>query len=138
MELNNRQINLYNYLLLKYDEERYISKKEICKDLPYEYPRHLETNKNEGNCSVAFFRISDDVKKINSNESIKHIIVSNKKGFKIANKEEARRYLESRFRRDLKSLKLDWQLKKKISSDGQLVMNGEVLETIETFIRNFG
>lgn len=127
--LNNRQLSLYNYLLNKKD---YVSKKQICKDLPMEYPRHLENNNNEGNKSYAYFLISNDVRVLNDSD-IESIIISNKRGFKVADKKEAIKYLERRFKRDFKSLKLNWKLKRKIDLDHQLKFDDDEIKIIEMF-----
>ena len=134
-ELNNRQINLYNYLLSKYEENEYISKKQICNDLPYEYPRHLENHNNEGNKSVAYANISKDIRVLNESD-IRHIIISNHKGFKIANEEEAIRYIYGKKFSALRKLKDSNILEKKLIKDGQLTFNNNELEEINTFIRN--
>lgn len=130
--LNQRQWDLYKYLLT---QNAYISKREICKALPYDYPRHLENNNNEGNKSVAFGNISKDVRAINNSDDIENVIISNKKGYKIADYEEAKKYIESRFKRDLKSLKLNWKLKRKVNIDGQLKYENEDIKEVITFLR---
>ena len=75
--------------------------------------------------------IRKDVRAINRSDETEHIIISSKKGYKIATKEEAARYIEKRFRRDLKSLKLDWHLKKKYGLDGQINID---MKEVKTFI----
>lgn len=130
--LNDRQLDLYRYLLM---QSTFKSKKEICKALPYDYPRHLENNNNEGNKSVAYSKISADVRAINNSDEIENVIISNKKGFKIADYEEAKKYIERRFKRDLRSLKLNWKLKKKVNIDGQLKFEDDDIKEIKTFIR---
>ena len=136
--MNNRQLELYNYLLSKRETDEYISKKQICKDLPLLYPRHLEHNNNEGNKSSAYSKISLDIREINYTTDIENIVISSKKGFKIANnKEEAKKYIESRFKRDLISLKLNWNLKEKLERNNQIKFDNEKLRTIEIFLNNF-
>jgi hypothetical protein len=130
--LNDRQIDLYKFLLTQHS---FISKKEICKAMPYHYPRHLEHNNNEGNKSVAFGNISKDIRAINNSDDIENVVIGTKKGYKIATHEEAKKYIESRFKRDLKSLKLNWKLKRKVNIDGQLRFEDEDIKEVMTFIK---
>ena len=111
--LNTRQWDLYNYLKENYAEGIYISKYEICQALPY----HYNFNVNETRmCRL----LENDVRIINNSDIIQKIIVSNKHGYKIGNDAEITEYLNRRFRRDLKSLKLNWQLANKVALDGQM------------------
>lgn len=128
-ELNSRQWKLYNYLKEKYTEKRYISKQEICRDLSNEY--HIK-EKETRLCRL----IEEDVRRINNAGVIQKIIISSSKGYKIGNEEECRKYIEKRFKRDLKSLKLNWLLANKVKMDGQMkiVFNTE-RDFIETFIK---
>lgn len=133
MELNNRQKELLNYLKIKYKEAIYVTKKQICKDLPYAYPRHLENHNNEGNKSRAFSNISADIRALN-NSDLEQIIVSTKKGYKIATEKEAKEYLSRRFKRDLKSLKLNYKLNQKIKLDNQLYISDDEIRVFKTFL----
>ncbi len=130
-ELNNRQKELLKYL--ENNTDKYVSKIQICKDLPYCYPRHLENHNNEGNKSIAFKNISSDVRTLNDSEMEKIIIYSHK-GYKLADKEEAIDYVKRRFKRDLKALKLDHKLNKKINNNNQLYFDDEDIKQIKTFI----
>lgn len=111
--LNARQWHLYNYLKENYAEGNFISKYEICQALPNYYT----FNVNETRMCRA---LETDVRIINNSELIQKIIVSNKHGYKIGNDAEITEYLNKRFRRDLKSLKLNWQLANKVALDGQM------------------
>lgn len=130
--MNNRQNELLKYL--KENKERYVSKKTICREIPMAYPRHLENNNNEGNKSTAFSNISSDVRTINDNENINFVIIYKAgKGYKIGNQEETKDYIERRFKRDLKALKLDWKLVKKVNLNNQITMDDEELRIIKAF-----
>lgn len=131
-DFNNRQKELLEYL--EQNTDRYVTKKQICKDLPYAYPRHLENNNNEGNKSVAFSHISKDVRTINNSDYEKIIIYKSNKGYKLATQQEADEYLQCRFKRDLKSLKLDHKLLKKIGRHHQLYFSNDDIKEISTFI----
>lgn len=125
--LNTRQWDLYNFLKQKYPEGRFISKNEIAEALPEHYQvKDGETRK----CRA----IENDIRFINKCELIQKIIVSNQKGYKIGNEAEITEYLNRRFRRDFKSLKLNWDLSRKVALDGQmrLTFGGErnIIEAI--------
>lgn len=117
--MNERQCKLYQTLEeISKTSQKWVAKEEICELLSTYYPRHIENNSEHNSSAYAKIRI--DVREINKSDEVEKVIVSNKKGYKIATKEEAAKYIEKRFRRDLKALKLDWHLKKKCNLDGQL------------------
>lgn len=128
MDLTTRQWNLYNYLKDNYDRNCYISKKEICNALPQHYQiKEQETR----TCRTLEY----DIRAINNSNVIQKIIVSNRTGYKIGNEQEVTAYLNKRFRRDLKSLKLNWDLSRKVALDGQMRLAfGKEKNVIETFI----
>lgn len=130
-ELNNRQKELLEYL--KQNTNRYVSKKQICRDLPYAYPRHLENNNNEGNKSVVFSKISTDIRTLNDSD-LEQIVICNHYGYKLANEEEANLYVARRFKRDLRALKLDHKLAKKIGRNHQLYFSENDIKEIKSFI----
>jgi len=130
--LNNRQIELLEYL--KANKDTFKGKVQICAGLPFAYPRHLENNNNEGNKSTVFKNLSNDVRFINNCDDIEFIIISSNKGFKIGNPEEVENYINKRFKRDLKALKLDWNLVKKKNLDKQLKMDEEVIKEVKAYM----
>lgn len=129
--MNNRQKELLNYLMNNTD--KFVSKKQICKDLPYAYPRHLENHNNEGNKSKAFKNISLDVRTLNDSD-LEKIIIYKKGGYKIATEEEANDYIQRRFKRDFRSLKLNRKLAKKIGRNHQLYISENDIKEIRTFL----
>lgn len=131
-ELNNRQKELLEFL--KQNTDRYVSKKEICKALPFAYPRHLENHNNEGNKSQAFKNISCDVRALNFSDMQQIIISKNNLGYKLATEEEAVDFVQRRFRRDLKALKLDHKLSQKINRNHQLFFSNNDIQEFKTFI----
>ena len=108
-----RALRLYDFLLKNYDEGKYYSKYEICKELSdlYYYDEN-ETRK----CRA----IEKDVNKINSSGLFNHVIVSNKTGYKIGNKEQVKKYLTKMICRDLRSLVRNKRIQKMVGLDGQL------------------
>ena len=130
--LNQRQKRLYAFLLEKSTTNEYISKEEISTALSELYPRNEE--KTNEHSSRAFALIRKDIRAINGSDAYK-IIVSSNKGYKIANKKEALEFIDRRFKRDLKSLKINWNLKNKIANDGQYRMASEDMwKEIKTFM----
>jgi hypothetical protein len=129
--MNERQQKLYQFLLDKSSTNQYISKEEICYNLPKFYPR-FEEKSNEHN-SRSFALIRRDVRAINRSD-VEKIVVSSKKGYKIANKEEAIEFINKRFRRDLSSLKTNWNLKRKVGLNNQVKMEKEMLKVVRTYV----
>lgn len=111
-ELTARQWDLYNFLKEQYADGVYLSKYDICNALPQHYQVNIKQTR--------LVRIIEgDVRKINECQTIQKIIVSNKTGYKIGNEKEVTEYLNKRFRRDYRSLKLNWELSRKVALDGQ-------------------
>jgi len=133
--MNERQQKLYQFLLDKSSTNQYISKEEICYNLPKFYPR-FEEKSNEHN-SRSFALIRRDVRAINRSD-VEKIVVSSKKGYKIANKEEAIEFINKRFKRDLSSLKTNWNLKRKVGLNNQVKMEKEMLKVVRTYVERVG
>lgn len=126
--LNARHYKLYEYLKDNYEEGKFISKQQICKDLNEFYKmREKETRY----CR----KLEEDVREINDDETLTKIIVSNKKGYKIGSKEEVQKYIKKRMLRDVKSINLTRKLARKYKLDKQfqIVFNSEK-EIVETFM----
>jgi len=132
LPLTERQKSLYEYLLEKSTTTSdFITKEEICKDLSELYPRHTE--KNSEHNSSAYHWIRNDVARINDEDECM-IIAANRIGYKIANKEEAERYIKRRFNAHFKALKRTWGLQKKAGLDGQMRFGAEA-EEIRTILK---
>ena len=126
--LNPRQWDLYNFLKANYADGIYISKLDIAKALP----QHYEVTKT----TRLLRAIESDIRAINECVIIQKIIVSNKTGYKVGNEAEVREYLNKRFKRDLKNLKLNWDLSRKVAMDGQMrLVFGSERDTIESYPR---
>lgn len=110
--LTPRQWDLYNLLKDRFEDGVYISKAQICEALP----QHYQMKQSTRLCRD----IEHDIREINDCPIIQKIIVSNSKGYKIGNQAEVTEYLNKRFRRDYKSLKLNWALANKVALDGQM------------------
>lgn len=127
--LNTRQWDLYLFLKSKYSENRYISKLEICTALPMHYKYGAD---DEHKCRM----IEADVRIINSQEEIQKIIVTNKTGYKIGTKAEVTEYLNRRFRKAGKAMKLNWLLANKVGLNGQMRLTfGNERDVIEAYMK---
>ncbi len=127
-DLTPRALRLYTYLKEHYTEDDFISKKELAEHCGYSYD-----DKSQRNC----VDMEADVRAINDCDIIQKIVVSDSKGYKIGNEEQVFDYLNKRFTRDLRSLKLNWKLTRKVRMDKQMrIVFGQERDTIETFIKN--
>lgn len=110
-ELTPRQWELYRFLKDNYDEETYISKSEIVKNVEGYEVKDGETR---------FCRdIEFDVHDINNNEKIQKIIVSSSKGYKIGNPRQVHDYLWSREIQAKQSLILTYKMRHKAELNNQ-------------------
>lgn len=134
VELNNRQKKLYQFLLDKSDSNRFISKDEICTTLSKFYPRNEENS--TVNNSTAFRQLRKDIREINRSDVEKIVIYDmTDGGYKIADEKEAIEFIDSRFRKDLRSLKINWNLRRKVGNNNQLqAKNENLLEFVKTFV----
>lgn len=126
----SREQALYNFLIQNYSEDRYISKYEICQNLSEYYFYNPDDTRI---CRI----IENDVSKINFSAEFDKIIVSNKKGYKIGNKEQIRAYISRLYKRDKKSLARTSILRKKNSLDGQTTADEEfsgMLDEIRVYL----
>ena len=95
LNITQRQESLYNLLI---ECKNWVSKEYIVVSLPKEYQRFSEYS-NDHN-STAYSQIRNDVRALNESSDIEKIIVSSPKGYKIATQEEAKEYIQKRFKRD--------------------------------------
>ena len=125
--LNTRQWRLYTYLKEHYQEEVFISKKEIAAACGYFFDETKQRNCVD---------MEADVRALNDSDIIQKIIVSDSTGYKIGNRNQVEAYFEKRLLRDLKSMKLTWKLVRKVKADKQMrIVFGQERDTIETFIK---
>ena len=121
-----RAINLYNFLVENFDEEKYYSKYEICQALSNIY--HYDENDTR-KCR----EIEKDVNIINSSGLVNHIIVSSRIGYKIGTREQVKKYLTRMISKSLRSLVRDKKLAKRVGLEGQLgfdLNTGEIEELL--------
>lgn len=123
--VEGRKKVLLDYLLEKQSEE-WISKGQICEELKELYPRFLEKS-NEHNSTV-YRNISEDVQAINRDQDVPVVIISSKRGYKVAPDElKANEFIEKELNRALKILKRTHIMTKKVMNDGQLDMLNNII-----------
>ena len=126
--LTEKQQKLYEYLLRKaVVTQHFITKEEICKDLHEYYPRYAERT-NEHNSTV-YHSIRKDIKAINNQPPGEYLLVAScSRGYKIADKEDAEKYIQRRFKSHFAGLKRTWAMRRKAGMDGQMVLGEEITE----------
>lgn len=80
-------------------------------------------------------QITDDIRYINESTCFHKIIICGKKGIKIANEEEAARYIKNMYAAIFRRLKRARAIEKKAAADGQVTLEKEV---IRAFIESGG
>ena len=130
-DLTPAQWELYNLLKQRYDDEKYISKKEICEALPNYY--QIKENETRTCRDIEF-----DVRAINDSDIIQKIIVSNSKGYKIGTKEQVADYLTGRKVEATKSLCLTYKLihKAELNNQCKIAFGKGEREYIESYIKS--
>ena len=113
---------------------------EICEFMPDVYTLNGKES-NFSNCPTLY----KDIDIINASTEVEKIIIKDNNNFKLATKEEARRYADKMKERAIKVFKKYWDVERKIANDGQgkLVscQNEAIDETsqarhfVETFIK---
>ena len=122
--MNKRQTYLYHYL--DFNKDKWRKREKILKDLSDIYFYESQPNFND---STAARTLTKDIQEINDSDLGVLIISNTKKGIKLATKEEAREHLR-REQIELLSKWKRWHNKvKKIGLNGQLNINGEIVES---------
>lgn len=122
--MNKRQTYLYYYL--DFNKDKWRKREKILKDLSDIYFYESQPNFND---STAARTLTKDIQEINDSDLGVLIISNTKKGIKLATKEEAREQLR-REQIELLSKWKRWHNKvKKIGLNGQLNINGEIVES---------
>lgn len=127
-KLTTRQWILYRYLKKNYAEGVYISKYQICQDIEqYKY-----NTKQTRMCRD----IESDIRALNSSDEIHKIIVSNRVGYKIGNKQEVWEYLMKREDKQRNSYILTNKLWEKARLNKQMreTYGTQERDTIESFM----
>lgn len=133
--MENKHRALYEYLLAKGDE--YTPQVQVARDL-YE---HF----GNGECCLAPDEYHDSyernilsrvISEINSSNNFEKIIISNKKGIKIASEKECYIYLKRQYEAIFKKLKRVRIMEKKCAANNQIGIDGKVILTFLQEIDN--
>lgn len=131
--ITDRQRSLLD--LLRENEDTYISQYEISQRLPNCYFYNEAPDKFHD--SQARYRMTADIRNINSDSSVDSIILSNCNGVKIATQEEFERGMKAEFSAIFRRLKRAYDKAKKGAKNGQFQYkdeNGEwVIEESKIF-----
>jgi hypothetical protein len=127
-ELTPRQWQLYKYLKEHYQPDVFIEKKELAKNVGYAWNDKSDRNGRD---------IESDVMALRESDKIQKIIVSSAKGYKIANEQECKEYLDKDWINIMKELKRHNVLRRKARKHKQMriVWNSE-RDTIEAFMED--
>lgn len=129
-ELNPRQWAVYN--LLKNNPDRYMTQIEIVYGLREYYDTTFTDDQFHD--SAARMQLTMDIRKINESERIQKVIISNRRGVKIASREEFEQYINAEFAAIFRKLARTRQKAKKAGLDGQMrIVLGNERDTIEAF-----
>ena len=126
--LNGRQLTLYRYLIRQGD--RWRKQEDIAAELFLWYPF------GNGNFhdSTARMLMTKDIQAINESDEIQKVIISGKRGIKLANREEFSRYIKRQYSSVFRRLKRIRAKERKGHLDGQSYF---VYETDQDVINAF-
>lgn len=91
-QLNERQYALYNYLLQRGDQ--WTTQENVAYDLSFYYDYYWCENFHDTNCRQV---ITNDIRTINNSQEIEKVIISSKKGIKLANEEEFNKHISREY-----------------------------------------
>ena len=120
---------LYEYLLRKGDQ--WTEMKNAAEDLCGYYPYVTWLVGLDGEVfhdSNARMMITNDIRFINQSGRFEKIIISGKKGIKIANEEEAGKYIRNLYAAVFRKLKRVRTIEKKALADGQTTFDHEIIK----------
>ena len=130
MPINQRQLNLYNYLL---NQEGWVNRIDILRALAVDYNFHDFGDLYHNPSAVL---LTSDIRALNNSSEVRKLIIHNsKRGIKIATKDEAREFLRKDQVENIKRMQKHYFLQEKLYKDGQGSMQGETIQFLETFRR---
>lgn len=113
-KLNTRQWRLYNEL--KAIGDVWTKQRELAELLPDFYPYERAEAFHD---SAARLLMTKDIAAINKSDAVQKIIISDARGVKLANKEEAWTFIERKYTAAIKSLEKVRKMERKAGLDGQ-------------------
>ena len=122
-----RQAALYSFLLSRGD--KYTSMEQATDSVSL-YPAYFNGYYHD---SSARRLLTQDIHDINNDPQYSKIIISGNKGIKLANQEEAARYIRSEYKEVFKKLKKVRRMERKCGLNGQIRIGGQ---PVEAFLNN--
>jgi hypothetical protein len=133
-ELNTRQWNLYNFL--KEHADKWLTQEEIFYEIPADaYPVQTSDMDMPWHDQSARMMITNDIRAINSSDVIQKIIISGKRGVKIATAEEFDENFKARTAALKAAIGRQYKLHKKAELNNQTrVVFGSGRSYVEAFM----
>lgn len=120
--ITERQKKLLEFL--KENDDIYLSQYDISRQLPWLY--FYDGAPEDFHNAKARHWITNDIRAINADKSIKALILSNGKGIKIATKEEFEQGMRAEFAAIFRRLKRAYEKARKGAKCGQLEFDGDM------------
>ncbi len=118
-----RQEALYNFLLARGDEW---TTAEQTTDTILLYPAYFTTNYHN---SKTRRLLTYDIQSINEGDQYEKVIISGRKGIKLANEDEYMKFVRSEMREIFKKLARVRRIMRKGSRDQQITLDGEIVRS---------
>lgn len=138
-ELTERQFTLYNYLIEKMENEKYVTPVKVLIDLDEWYGRSKERNSPHN--SGAYRRLRKDIEEINKS-SAQYVILSHKEqrkliGYKLADRnEDIIKQADAIHAKVLRLLQTERKLRKKAGNNGQIrIASGSEVKEIRSEVK---
>lgn len=139
MKLTEFDLRVYGYLELYYntDNKFWVREWDLYDTLGFENPSLKYIPRDKFHDSKERLRITKSIQRLNNSLSIDRIIISSKRGVKIANEDEVKKYVGSKIKQAVASLNRAKKCFKKANSNGQFKLvrkNGKyTIEEIKTY-----
>lgn len=128
--MTNRQKALYNFLLEKGEE--WTPQPEVARELYREYGNaECCLEPKDYHDTTERILISDDIREINISPDFEKIIISNRRGVKLANEAEFDRFIKAQYLATVRKLSRIYKMAKKAGRDKQIDFGGH---TVEAFL----
>lgn len=124
----DRCMALYGYLLARGDQ--WVQMEDVAIALSYyPDPRTLSEDGPEFHDTNGRLLLTNDIRAINQSRSFSKIIISGKKGIKLATEKEAERYINNLYAAIFRRLKRARIIERKICLNGQTTMDGDYIKS---------
>lgn len=125
----DRCMALYGYLLARGDKWVQMEDAAIALSSYYLDPRMLTEDGHEFHDTNGRLLLTNDIRAINQSRSFSKIIITGRKGIKLATEKEAERYINNLYAAIFRRLKRARVIERKICLDGQTTMDGDFIKS---------